>query len=282
MKVRGMRWIWLMMSGVVASVEAFPPAPYYTLYGIVRDQVGQTLTAQGAVLELLRGGDAVMRTPVESGVWLEQNYAMRIRIDADLGGTRLYDEAALAAGEVYSLRVEINGEYFYPIEVAGTLRAGSGGERVRLDLNLGADSDGDGLPDTWEAWQLYQAGYNPDSTGAWPLAMIDRTGDFDGDGRSNYLEYLAGTFAGDAAERFELRINERNASQVALEFYGITGKVYTVEHSADMTNWAVVAVAPTRLGAAAEWLTATAVGIVEVYAQAPPGDNPGFYRLTVR
>jgi hypothetical protein len=28
--------------------SAFPPAPYYTLYGMVRDQVGQTVMAEGA------------------------------------------------------------------------------------------------------------------------------------------------------------------------------------------------------------------------------------------
>ena len=35
---------------------AFPPAPYYTLYGVVRDQVGQTVTAEGAEVILLKGG----------------------------------------------------------------------------------------------------------------------------------------------------------------------------------------------------------------------------------
>jgi hypothetical protein len=34
---------------------AFPPAPYYTLYGVVRDQVGQTVTAEGAEVILLKG-----------------------------------------------------------------------------------------------------------------------------------------------------------------------------------------------------------------------------------
>ncbi|MEJ6578200.1 MAG: hypothetical protein QNL68_00215, partial [Akkermansiaceae bacterium] len=45
---------------------AFPPAPYYTLYGIVRDQVGQTVTAEGAQVILLKGGVEVGRTPITS------------------------------------------------------------------------------------------------------------------------------------------------------------------------------------------------------------------------
>ena len=35
-----------------AAALAFPPAPHYTLYGIVRDQVGQTVTAEGAEVVL--------------------------------------------------------------------------------------------------------------------------------------------------------------------------------------------------------------------------------------
>jgi hypothetical protein len=70
----------------------------------------------------------------------------------------------------------MNGLLFYPIEVNGNLTAGKGGESVRLDLNLGVDSDDDGLPDTWEEWQLYQAGYFPDENG-WDLSLIDRDGD---------------------------------------------------------------------------------------------------------
>ena len=43
---------------------AFPPAPYYTLYGMVRDQVGQTLTAEGAEVVLLKEGVEIGRTPI--------------------------------------------------------------------------------------------------------------------------------------------------------------------------------------------------------------------------
>ncbi|MEI7929800.1 MAG: hypothetical protein WCH40_14710, partial [Verrucomicrobiales bacterium] len=38
----------------LSNADAFPPAPYYTLYGVVRDQVGQTVTAEGAEVILLR------------------------------------------------------------------------------------------------------------------------------------------------------------------------------------------------------------------------------------
>ena len=259
---------------------AFPPAPYYTLYGMVRDQVGQTLTAEGATLILLKGSEEIGRTPI-SNLHLDQNYELNIRIDANRSGTTIYTEKALAAQGQFSLVVEMNGSLFYPIEVAGNLTAGKGGERVRLDLNLGEDADGDGLPDIWEQWQLYQAGYYPDGNGDWPLHLIDRNGDLDGDGLSNWLEYVAGTFAGDATEKFGLEIKEKTDTGVRFEFYAITGKTYTIERSVDMTIWTRV---PFAIGAPAigeSSYSATDVALLNAFATPTTGTKE-FYRLTVR
>ena len=177
-------WGFALLLFTSSTLQAFPPAPYYTLYGMVRDQVGQTLNVDGATLILLKGGTEIGRTPI-SNLQLDQNYELNIRIDANRSGTTIYSEKALLAQGTFSLVVEMNGSLFYPIEVAGTLTAGKGGERVRLDLNLGEDTDGDGLPDIWEQWQLYQAGYELNEDGNWPIHLIDRDGDLDGDGQSN-------------------------------------------------------------------------------------------------
>ena len=116
----------LSVSGPV--LRAFPPAPFYTIYGIVRDQVGATLTAQGADLILLRDNVEIARTRILSAVQGDLNYEFPISIDtARAGSTRMYAHKAVSARGVYSLHVEMNGERFYPIEVAGTLRTGHGG-----------------------------------------------------------------------------------------------------------------------------------------------------------
>jgi hypothetical protein len=261
--------------------QAFPPAPYYTLYGTVRDQVGQTLTAEGAMLVLLKGGVEVGRTPI-SNLQLDQNYELKVRIDANRSGTTIYTERALAAQGQFSLVVEMNGSLFYPIEVSGNLTAGKGGERVRLDLNLGEDLDGDGLPDIWEQWQLYQAGYYPDENGNWPLHLIDRNGDFDHDGLSNWNEYVAGTFAGDATERFDLQIKEKAATSVRFEFFAITGKTYTIERSTDVKTWSRVPFAIGNSAAGSLAHTAADVSILSAFTTPTPGSAKEFYRLTVR
>lgn len=272
----------ILAASLIAALglRAFPPAPYYTLYGMVRDQVGQTLTAEGVVLIQLKDGVEIGRTPI-TNLQLDQSYELNIRIDANRSGTTIYSEKALAAQGQFSLVVEMNGSLFYPIEVAGNLTAGKGGERVRLDLNLGEDSDGDGLPDIWEQWQLYQAGHYPDGNGAWPIHLIDRNGDFDGDGLSNYLEYLAGTFAGDATERFDLAIKEKTAAHAQLEFYAITGKTYTIERSSDAKTWTRVPFAPDTVELGESSMTASDVGIQAAYVVPITGTHE-FYRLTVR
>lgn len=267
----------LLVSGLA---HGFPPAPYYTLYGMVRDQVGQTVTAEGAVVILLKGGVEVGRTPITSNR-LDQSYELNVRIDQNRSGTTFYTEKAIAAQGLFSLVVSMNGELFYPIEVSGNLTAGKGGERVNLDLTLGEDKDKDGLPDVWEAWQLYQAGYYPDENGEWDLSLIDRDGDFDGDGQSNWLEYIAGTFAGDATETFGLTIKEKLPESVRFEFYGITGKVYTIESSLDMKTWTRVPFAVGAPGAGNNAHQASDVGIVSAFT-APRATTSEFYRLTVR
>ena len=267
----------LLVSGIA---HAFPPAPYYTLHGMVRDQVGQTVTAEGAVVILLKGGVEVGRTPITSNR-LDQSYELNVRIDQNRSGTTLYTEKAVAAGGLFSMVVSMNNEFFYPIEVSGNLTAGKGGERVRLDLTLGEDKDGDGLPDVWEAWQLYQAGLYPDENGEWDLSLIDKDGDLDKDGQSNLLEYLAGTFAGDATETFGLTIKAKLPESVRFEFYGITGKVYTIESSPDMKTWTRVPFAVGAPGAGSNAHQAGNVGIVSAFT-APRATTSEFYRLSVR
>ena len=120
----------------VVRLAAFPPAPHYTIYGVVRDQLGATLSVEGAQIVLLRDGLEIGRAFIAKGAVGDRSYELNIRIDQNRGTMRVYSRDAVAAQGVYSLVVEMNGQKFYPIEVAGTLRAGNGGESVRLDGSI--------------------------------------------------------------------------------------------------------------------------------------------------
>jgi hypothetical protein len=261
-------------------LAAFPPAPFYIVYGMVRDQVGATLRVDGAEISLLRDGTEIGRSPIQTDLRADSNYEIQIRIDRNPASARIYSNKAVAAQGVFSLVVVMNGQNFYPIEASGTLRAGNGGERVRLDLNLGIDANNDGLPDAWQEWQLYQAGRRPGQPG-WDINLITKHGDFDGDGISNYQEYVAGTFAGDATERFELRLLTKTATLVGFEFFAITGKVYSIEQSADLRTWTTAPLTTTPTGTFSDFYRATAVGVMPAYVAAS-ADSARFFRLTVR
>ena len=281
MSFKFIRKILSSMLAVVSTASAFPPAPYYTLYGIVRDQVGQTLNGQAAEIVLLKGGVEVGRTPLTTGQF-DQNYELNIRIDAARSGTTMYSAKAVAALGDFSLVVSMGGVWFYPIEVNGTLKAGKGGERTRLDLNLGEDANKDGLPDAWEEWQLYLAGYYPDADGKWNLSLLGGiNGHFMNSRLTNQQAYIAGTFAGDATSTFELSLKEKLPQSVRFEFYAITGKVYTIESTLDMKTWTQVPFAVGAPGKGSQAYQATDVGILTVFT-APRAASGEFFRLTVR
>ncbi len=263
-----------------AALRAYPPAPNYTIYGLVRDQVGATLAVDGAEIILLKDNVEIGRAPIFKDLRLDSNYELSIRIDQTRAATRVYSTKAVAPQGIYSLKIVMNGQNFFPIEANNTLRVGNGGERVRLDLSLGVDANNDGLPDAWQEWVLYQAGRRPGTAG-WDINLITKNGDFDGDGISNFLEYIAGTFAGDATERFELRLTAKTATSVGFEFYAITGKVYGIEESTDLKTWAPVAFATTANGSTANLYRSPGSGITSAFVAVQAGPSR-FYRLTVR
>lgn len=220
---------------------AFPPAPHYTVYGTVRDEYGQQLNIAGASVIFSRDGVEILRREIRMSPSLNQNYRFRLPMDMERAGTARYHELAQNPGEHFTLAVLINDVLYHPIEmtVETTAEIGQPGERVRIDLTLGVDSDGDGLPDAWEQSQLYAAGIYPDENG-WRYDLIDPDGDFDKDGFSNRAEYIAGTYATDGADYLRLHVVEAQATTVRLRFVSIIGKIYSVESSPDMKTWTAV------------------------------------------
>lgn len=262
------------------ALHAYPPAPNYTIFGVVRDQVGATLAVDGAEIILLRDNVEIGRAPIFKDLRLDSNYELSIRIDQARGTTRIYSTKAVAPLGIFSLKIVMNGQNFFPIEANGTLRVGNGGERVRLDLNLGVDANNDGLPDAWQEWVLYQAGRRPGSAG-WDINLVTKNGDFDGDGVSNFLEYIAGTFGGDATERFELRLINKTETEVSFNFFAITGKVYGIEQSSNLQTWTAVPFATVSGGTTVNLYRASAVGVTPAFVAVSAGQSR-FYRLTVR
>ncbi len=261
---------------LAAPLHAFPPAPFYTVFGDVKDSYGQRLPAEGCSVILYQNGREVLRQSMTAS---GGGYQLRMRIDMFRAATSAYSSAALKTGSDYSLSVSVNGLLYQPIEMKTTAKVGSAADRRRLDLTLGVDSDGDGLPDAWEESQLYEAGNLPGLDG-WDLSLVDRNGDLDRDGVSNWNEYLAGTGAGDPQSRLSLEIKEITPSGARLEFYALYGRIYGLESSTDLQHWNTAEFTPAGASATTRAYQADTSGIIHLFT--PQAGPKTYYRLSVR
>lgn len=247
---------------------------------MVRDEQGDPINVAKAAVLLEVGGAMVAQTTISSGLELGVNYRLTIPLDAGVTADK-YKPTAMLPTVPFRLRVKLGNVSYLPIEMTGasSLVTKPGGSS-RVDLTLGEDLDGDGIPDAWERALIAATG------GKRTLADIRPEDDSDGDGLTNLQEYLAGTYAFDPADGFALAIRSVQGGRSQLEFTAIRGRSYTIHASVDMHTWTAV---PFRLSS-----DATTAADREVYvsndvrpirAAVGPfaeGDAaPRFFKLTV-
>jgi hypothetical protein len=108
--------------------------------------------------------------------------------------------------------------------VAATNAGGTGAAEISIEVL--ADTDGDGLPDSWET--LY--GFDPNVRG-------DELLDFDGDGDSNLSEYLSGTLPTDNRSLLEisgLEVTGPAGRDLKLTWSAVPGQRYRVLTATDL------------------------------------------------
>ncbi len=122
------------------------------------------------------------------------------------------------------------------------------------------DTDGDGMPDDWEQQ------YFGSPTAASPTA------DDDGDGMSNYAEFVAGTNPKDPTDRLAPTSVTSDGTTVTLTFRSVALKRYQLEYAAD-----IVSPAWTSLGN----LVAASSSSLTIADTPGTGVTTRFYRLRV-
>jgi hypothetical protein len=104
-----------------------------------------------------------------------------------------------------------------------------------LPIGTALDSDGDGMPDFWEA--LYPSCLNP--------AVKDANADCDHDGFTNLQEYIAHTDPTRADSFWHVENLAFSAGGATLSFTGVAGRQYGLERRTDLTtgSWVRIATA---------------------------------------
>ena len=218
----------LLLSGVAL---AYPPAPHHTLYGIVRNQIGDPINLSSGDIYLETPSGTQLRSSVVSGLEPGVNYKLEVPMDSGTAADiNAYMPTALKPFWQFKLKVQIGQTTYLPIEMIGNFaQIGQPSLKTRIDLTLGVDSDGDGLPDAWEQTLIDIYGGT--------LATINPNDDTDGDGIKNIDEYIAGTYAFDPEDGFKLAIVGVSNGHSQLEFLGIRGRTYTIQESPTMQQW---------------------------------------------
>lgn len=269
----------LLVAIGLLSVQAYPPAPHHLLFGLVRDEFGHPLGTQNGevILETLTG--VRLKTTIVPGLRAGVNYQIEVPMDAGLTPDR-YQPTALQPTLGFRLRVRIGSTDYLPIEMrADYSKLGQPAGRTRIDLTLGEDSDGDGLPDAWERALVAASGGR--LTG---LDDVRPGDDFDGDGLGNLAEYVAGTYAFDPQDGFTLSLVSAAGGAATLDFLAIRGRSYTIEGSADLGAWRPI---PFRIvspaGSTAVHQSYQSTDVRKIRAEVMPEEHVlRFFRLLVQ
>ena len=256
----------------------FPPAPYHTFYGMVRDDMGNPLMSSTAEVKLITGPGSQISVPIVPGLSPGMNYRLQVPMDAGLTPAN-YSPTALRPYVSFSMKVVENGITYLPMELeANFSNLGKPTESTRIDITLGVDSDNDGLPDSWEDL-LIAMGFGE------TLADILPNADSDGDGLSNLNEYLAGTYAFDSTDGFSLNIAGFQEEKPLLDFMVISGRHYTVMGSSDLKTWSEINFRILENGTAGEMqrtYAATDVKILHIVAEVPEGSKAMSFKAKVQ
>jgi uncharacterized repeat protein (TIGR01451 family) len=148
-----------------------------------------------------------------------------------------FNLGSVPSGSSVPIEIEVG----VPSTTTGTISATGGVTSDIDDLNskdnsatvtttVLADSDHDGIPDSWEI----AYGLNPNDP-------TDASLDFDGDGFTNLQEYIAGTNPNDPTSRWSATAVASGAD-IQISFQTVTGAKYRVETTDDLVNtpWSIL------------------------------------------
>lgn len=275
-------WILAGLAGLALpeTPRAYPPAPDHVFYGVVRDEMGYPLTSSTAVIILETAAGVQIKTTISPNVEPGVNYRLAVPMDAGITDDA-YKPTALRPTVPFKIKVQVGSTVYVPVEMkADFSKMGQPGQRTRMNLTLGEDANGDGLPDAWERALLATYGLGKD------LSNIHSTNRLNGSSLTLEQQYVAGTYAYDSRDGFTLKALRADAEMARLEFMAVQGRTYTVYGSADCQAWVNVPFRLAEQGDAASLVTdyyAADIRVIQVdvpLPSTPPAVR--FFKLMVQ
>ena len=270
----------LQLALLCPRASAYPPGPYQLIYGTVRDQYGRPLASSQTKIVLQTPSGAQLSVPVLPGISLPGvNYVLKVPLDSGVTPDP-YRPGVLVPAASVKLLVVIDTVTNLPIEMTKALSLGRWAQNTRVDLTLGTDTNGDGIPDAWELAYLASVGLNL------PLSAVNANTVVPPNGKTLLQEYLGATSVKPPAAAPEITFAGFTGISPILQFSTATGRSYSVLGSPDLRIWSSVAFhlstdapgAPARTSYAA-----TGNGAIQVYLAPPPlGEMAQFYRILVQ
>lgn len=226
----------LVISAVASVAFAATMRPSVIVYGQVRDAYGIRL-ASGEQISAFKGTNEAGRTyAVASPDGMSYHLSMDV-----------YDPSTAASnqvqpGDAVQMKVKI-GANFQPTIGTNGFAAPGNGAPVRVDLVIGTDSDGDGLPDAWEQMAVANSG-----GGATNINQVGPGRDLDGDGMPDDQEFWYGSFAFLAGDELRITTFDPDSGRYRFSFLTVGGVAYAVEQTTNLLS-GVWSPTPTALSA---------------------------------
>ena len=258
----------LCVFGIVTAF-ASTKRPSVIVYGLIRDSFGIRLPQDSATVGAFLGTNETARTTIRP-LLAGANY----RFDVNVSDPLTAGLKEIKPGDPVSIRVRVGG-VIQPSIGNNTFIAQGDGPGVNINLVLGIDSDGDGLPDDWEWLMIANSGGQVTN-----LSQVGPGHDLDGDGVPDDQEFRNGTFAFLPDDLLRLANLTRAANgRLSFRFLPVEGISYVVEVSPNLDNptWTTCPISLTENGALVAGPVTGGTAFITLFVE--PGPPTRFWRL---